>query len=161
MAVVVVVLVAASLTGPPAVAKSAGASHQDVRGGWVSPPCVLTEYDRMTGAFRCTASSTWTGTWTGVTHVEGEGTLDLATGSGSGTIEETFIGHASDGTAGRLRFTETWVADGPSMTIHIDARIVEGTDDWVGATGRVVFDGSMVGVSGYGGYVGSWTRPAR
>ena len=161
MAVVVVVLVTAGLAAPPATARNAdGATHQVVRGGWVNPACVFTNYDPVTGAFQCTSSTTWTGVWTGVTHVEAEGTFDV-TGSGSGTVEETFIGRASDGSAGTLRFTEPWVADGPSLTIHIDARIVEGTGDWVGATGRVSFDGTIASGSGFGGYVGSWTRPAR
>lgn len=147
----------------PSTAASAAraANHQAVRGGWASPTCVFTDYDAVTGAFHCTSSTAWTGTWTGVTHVEGGGTYNFATGSGSGTIEETFVGRASDGTTGTLRFTETWVADGPSLTMHIDARIVEGTGDWVGATGRVSFDGSMSSGTGFGGYVGSWTRPAR
>lgn len=161
-AVVVVVLVIAGLVTPPSAARTTPtASAHVVRGGWVSPTCVFTNYDRVTGAFRCTSSTSWTGVWTGVTRVEGEGTVDVVTGSGSGTIEETFVGRASDGTAGTLQFIETWVADGPSLTIHIDAHIVEGTGDWVGATGRVSFDGTMADGSGFGGYVGSWTRPAR
>lgn len=162
MAVVAVAVVATGLAGLPAAARSTdGASRQVVRGGWVSPACVFTNYDPVTGALRCTSSTTWTGVWTGITHVEAEGTFDVVTGSGSGTIEETFIGRASDGTTGTLRFIETWVADGPSLTIHIDASIVDGTGDWVGATGKVSFDGTLASGSGFGGYVGSWTRPAR
>lgn len=156
------ILVAVGFALPPSAAQAAGdTKHQTVRGGWVSPTCVFTDYDPVTGAFHCTSSTQWTGTWTGVTHVQGEGTFDFVTGSGSGTVEETFAGRASDGTTGTLRFTETWVVDGTAMTIHVDARVVEGTGDWIGATGRVSFDGTMSSGSGFGGYAGSWTRPAR
>ncbi|HEX2038401.1 MAG TPA: hypothetical protein VHF47_01580 [Acidimicrobiales bacterium] len=152
-------LTALSLAVPASAGGTYDANRQVVRGGWVSPTCVFTDYNPVTGAFRCTSSTTWTGTWTGATVVEGEGTFDVMTGSGSGTIEETFVGRAADGTTGTLQFTEAWVADGPSLTIHIDGRIVAGTGDWIGATGRVSFDGTMASGSGFGGYVGSWTRP--
>ena len=156
-------LVAGGLATPPASASAVGhgkARPQAVRGSWVSATCAFTDYEPATGAFHCTASSQWTGSWTGVTQVEGEGTYDFVTGSGFGTIKETFIGRASDGTTGTLRFTETFVADGPSLTLHVDARIVEGTGDWVGATGQATFDGTMSSGTGFGGYAGSWTRPS-
>ena len=159
--IAVALLAALSVAVPASAAGTHGPKRQVVRGSWVSPTCVFTDYDPVTGAFRCTSSTTWTGTWTGVTHVEGEGTFDVLTGSGSGTIKETFVGRAADGTTGTLQFTERWVADGPSLTIHIDARIVAGTGDWTGTSGQVAFDGTMASGSGFGGFVGSWTRPGR
>lgn len=154
-------LVALGLAPPPAAAATgrSKAQPQAVRGSWVNPACAFTDYDPVTGAFHCTSSGVWTGTWTGVTHVEAEGKYDLVTGSGSGTIKETFVGRASDATTGTLRFTETWIIDGPALTIHIDARIIEGTGDWVGATGQATFDGTVASGTGFGGYAGSWTRP--
>jgi hypothetical protein len=155
-------LIAVAGAAPPVAASTVGhgkPQSQTVRGSWVSPTCAFTDYDPVTGAFECTASSQWTGSWTGITTAQAEGTYDFVTGSGSGTIKETFVGRSSDGTTGTLRFTETFVADGPSLTLHVDARIVEGTGDWVGATGYATFDGTLSSGTGFGGYAGSWTRP--
>jgi hypothetical protein len=151
------VLAAAALFGT-----SAGtASAEPVHGGWQSViNCIPTGYDPATHKLDCVGSTLWTGTWTGVTAYHILGTFDLLSGSGSGTIRETFVGTSDDGGRGTLEWVERFVVNGATQAIRINARLVDGTADFVGATGRATFVGKSNAVTGSGTYTGHWSRPS-
>lgn len=145
-----------------AVSLPAHAGSTRIEGGWLGPiPCAFTNFDPTTGDFECQGSTLWDGALTGVATYQADGTFDLATGDGWGTVAETFHGIATaDRSSGTLAFNETFTIDGATNAIHIDAEIIEGTGDWVGSKGRLTFVGvQFSGAAGHGGYSGRWIRP--
>lgn len=152
---------AVTLLAPGAVA--APAQHA-VSGTWQEiVPVSMTSYtpsagDPLTGQYQGIGSTLWQGTWTGVTHYTMQGTANLVTGAGSGTLQETFVGRSADGGTGTLDFSESYTltVDG---TLSIQARIVGGTGDFARAHGSVAFLGHQYGVAtGNGAYSGRWSR---
>ena len=137
-----------------------GASNR-VAGRWVNGGCALTSYDLVTGEFSCVGTTDWVGTWTGVTTYTVHAVLDLDTGDSWGSVDETFIGIAADGTAGTLHFDETFTIDGSTLEINLEFRIIEGTGEFEGSRGSGTFDGIIGGTSGLGSYSGHWVRPQR
>lgn len=157
IAAVAVALLA--LLAPPASAKS---QDEPVTGRWVGlVPCVITSIDLATGHTTCTGSTTWAGTWTGVTHYTLDGTYDPVTGAAEATLDETFVGRDDHGRIGTLRFAETLVGTPTGIpdtnTVHIDARIIDGTGDFTGARGDVVFDGITSLAGAEGTFTGHWS----
>ena len=151
-----------ALLVPPA---SAHRPDQAVNGRWVGLiPCVFTTPESVTSNHvTCTGSTTWAGTWTGVTHYKIDGTFDTVTGAADATVDETFIGRDDHGRVGTLHFAETLVGTPTGIpdtsTIHIDACIIDATNDFAGATGHVMFDGVANLASGEGTFGGDWTLP--
>jgi hypothetical protein len=135
---------------------------EPVSGQWYSAvPCLPTNYDPVSTEGYCTASSTWTGTWTGQTIYHAQGTADLLTGDEQGTIEERLFGQTADGHRGELHFIETYAVNGATNHITISARILDGSGDFAGATGAIRFTGTVSPIgNGLGTYIGSWTHPA-
>jgi hypothetical protein len=165
-------LIAASafvLVVPTSLAAASGTpsgNPHNVAGTWQEVvPVLTTAYaptsptDPTTGTFDGVGSSLWRGTWNGVTHYTATGTANLVTGAGSGTLDETFVGRSADGGTGTLTFAETFtITDTGAITIN--ARIVKGTQDFIGSKGQVMFTGTQLGaVSGGGSYSGVWVRP--
>jgi hypothetical protein len=96
-----------------------------------------------------------------VTVARYAGTLDAVTGDGNGTIDETFVGRASDGRSGTLNFQGTVEITGADHSLHILETMIDSTGDFAGSTGSVAFDGIILGGAGIGGIRGQWTPPAR
>jgi hypothetical protein len=154
---IVAVAIMAAAVSPPA-----HAANTRIEGGWIGPiPCAFTNFDPTTGHFECEGSTLWDGALTGIARYHADGTFDLATGDGSGTVAETFYGIATaDRSSGTLAFNETFTIDGATNAIHIVADIIEGSGDWVGSSGQLTFVGvQFSGVAGHGGYSGTWVRP--
>lgn len=150
------VLVTAISVAAPAQA----ATRQPVNGKWQQIiSAVPLSYNPFTHAMDFIGASLWTGTFNGITHYRAQGTFDLLTGQGHGTLNETFIGSSSDGGHGCISFVETLTV-GPGGVTHIDTRLVHGTGDFTGATGVVTFDGVANTVTGSGTYSGWWSRPS-
>ncbi len=151
-----------ALLAPPASAKS---GDEVVNGRWVGlVPCVPTTPESVTSDHvTCTGSTTWAGTWTGVTNYTIDGTFDLLTGAADATVDETFVGRDDQGRIGTLRFAEklvgtpTGIPD--TMALHIDACIVDATGDFAGASGHVEFDGVANLAGGEGTFSGRWRLP--
>lgn len=160
---VLVPLAALALMGL-APGAQAGARTHAVSGSWQEVvPVSMTSYtpsagDPLTGRYQGIGSTLWQGTWTGVTHYVMQGTANLVTGAGSGTLQETFVGRSDDGGTGTLDFSETYtLAD--DGTLVIQARITGGSGDFARARGSVSFLGQQYGVAtGNGSYSGRWTR---
>ncbi len=126
-------------------------------GHWANPaPCVFTEYNPLAGDFVCTGSSVWHGSFSGVTTFEARGKMDLVTGDMDGTVKETFVGTAEDGTRGTLEFHETFTIR--ASEIRIEADIVRGTRGFEGSRGHMTFTGLYPVVGGAGDYTGEWRR---
>ena len=111
-----------ALFTPPA---SANSRDEGVRGRWVGlVPCVITSFDPGTGHTTCTGSTSWVGTWTGVTNYTIDGTFDPLTGAAAATVDETFVGRDDQGRVGTLRFTEKLVSTPTGVpgtgAMHID-----------------------------------------
>jgi hypothetical protein len=154
--IVAVAIMAAVMSLP------AHAAETRIDGGWIGLiPCALTNFDPTTGHFECEGSTLWDGALTGITTYHVDGTTDLATGDGSGTVAETFYGIATaDQSSGTLAFNETFTIDGATNAIHLVARIIGGTGDFAGSRGRLTFVGVLFSVvAGHGGYSGTWVRP--
>lgn len=135
-----------------------------VGGSWVNVlACVFTSFDPATGAFTCTSSSTWEGSWTGITHFDAEGVIDPATGDLRGTFTETFIGtHLADRSMGSLTFVESFTVEGATGAVLIEADIVRGSGDptFGCSSGHATFDGFAAPAAGssLGGWRGTWTH---
>ncbi len=150
-----------ALLALPASAKS---RYEPVNGRWVGAvPCVMTSLDPATGHTTCTGSTTWVGTWTGVTHYTLDGTYDPVTGAAEATLDETFVGRDEHGRIGTMRFAERLIGTPTGIpdtnTIRIDADIIDGTGGFTGARGHVVFDGITNLAGGEGTFTGNWTLP--
>jgi len=160
----------ASGTATPAQATTTGVA---VRGGTIDTvPClaptdpagVYTPNPGMptTGTYECAGSSTFDGSWVGQDVYTAMGTVDLLTGNTSGTSDETLTGVYMDDDIplpGTLHIQTTYVLDGRSGALHLDARIVGGEDSFAGSAGCFVVDGfEAYGESGHGGYSGTWFR---
>ncbi|MDX6644251.1 MAG: hypothetical protein QOD76_2213 [Solirubrobacteraceae bacterium] len=143
-----------------ATASALAAPPVAVSGTFAEPvPPVITAYDPGSGNFYAYGGSVWTGTWSGATTWTTSGTVNLLTGDVKGTIDETFIGRSDDGGTGTLRFTETYTVNGAASTIHIDAVLLDGTGDFAGSRGHVIFDGlQLPSGQGQGTYTGTWNR---
>jgi hypothetical protein len=145
---------------------AAGGAVVNVRGGWIGElPCLFTALapggsKPTVVSFTCTSGTTWDGTWTGHTHYVVRATLDLVTGSGTGTIDETLVGIVTAGASpGTMHLLGTLNVDGATNTVEVDETIVGGTGAFAGSTGQVVFEGlQLSGVIGSGGYHGTWHR---
>ena len=158
--------VAAALLALLASPASANSRDEAVNGQFVGlVPCVVTTTESVTSDHTtCVGSTTWVGTWTGVTHYTVYGTYDLFTAAADMTIDETFVGRDDQGRIGTLCFAETLVGTPTGIpntgNIHIEARIVDATGDFAGASGHAVFDGVMSGAAGGGGaFSGLWRLP--
>lgn len=158
--VLIVIAVVIGVLAPVGSNASTGTSTA-VAGRWVNGGCALTSYDLTTGEFSCVGTSDWVGTWTGVTTFTVQATLDVATGDEWGSIDETFIGVAADGSAGTLHFDETFTVDGSTFEVQLEFRIIEGTGEFEGSRGSGTFDGTVVETSGFGSFSGHWVRPPR
>ncbi len=156
-------VVGLGLFASPASAHNRG---EPVDGRWFGVvPCVATTVDPASTHTVCTGSSTWDGTWTGVTRYAYDGTLDVVAGAGQGTIDETFTGRDADGRTGMMRFAEmvvltpTGIPD--TASVRIDATIVGGTGGFRTARGRVVFTGVVNLAGGAGTFSGRSAPPRR
>lgn len=138
-----------------------------VQGGWIEAlPCPFTTLAPVAGhpttvSFSCTAGTIWDGTWTGQTHFVIKGTMDLVSGDGTGTADETFVGSAlADHSQGSLHFLGDWTLYGASNSYRGHEVIVDATGQFAGAKGEVTFEGMVAGLlGGHGGYRGWWSRP--
>lgn len=147
--------------------RASATSDRDVEGRWVGlVPCVPTTPESVTtNHVTCTGSTTWAGTWTGVTSYTIDGTFDAFTGAADATVDETFVGRDDQGRVGTLRFAEhlvgtpTGIPD--TQVLHIDACIIDATGDFAGASGRVSFDGVANLAGGTGTFDGTWKLPRR
>lgn len=132
-----------------------------VSGTWSNPvgACVahIVKFDPATGDITCTGTSAWTGTWTGSTTWKVTGNQDLATGAGSGRIDEVFTGHAADGRSGTLTFVENFTLDAAG-NIDIHGRIVSSSGELARSHGRARWVGTSSATtgSGSGTYSGRW-----
>jgi hypothetical protein len=145
----------------PAGAAGSKGTTAPTTGGWVNQFCAFDHFDPQTGEASCWGATQFAGTWTGHTIAHVQAHVDPKTGNiRIDRIDETFIGVASDGSQGTLHFLEHGYVDGASHTFYVEATIIKGTGDWIGATGQYVFDGYMTGdATGIGGWHGEWTRP--
>ena len=152
----------APATSSAAKSKSARAGEQ-LTGNWMSEvPCGPTGtdfYDPISQDFNCTGVSLWTGTWSGPAIYRAWGKLDPITGKASGYVEERWIGTTPDGHTGQLHFIETVEITGTAAPSTITAKILDGSGDFEGATGKAVFKGTSILSSGAGSYTGYWTHP--
>jgi hypothetical protein len=142
-----------------------GASQASVRstalsGTWFQLiNCLPTSFDPLTDQIHCIGSSSWSGTWTGTTTYTMDGKYNVLTGDSTGVIHEVFTGKASDGTSGKLTFTEQLKIVGATSKLHINATIVGASGGFAGSTGKATFDGTDVVLVGSGTYAGTWARP--
>jgi Glyoxalase/Bleomycin resistance protein/Dioxygenase superfamily len=155
-----VAVVVALLALTPLPGRAAEATVTTVGGSWANGvPLVFTSLDPDTGKFSGILSSTWQGSWTGLTHAVVEGVMDRATGDIRGTITETFVGLA-DRSSGSLEFTESFTFEGATGALLIEADIVSGSGDpaFRCSSGHVSFDGIALPPAGpaFGGWRGSW-----
>jgi hypothetical protein len=145
-------------------AQSVAQGQQRVEARWLGlVPCIITAYNPATNYTRCTGSTAWIGTWTGVTHYVFRGKLDAVTFTGHGKIQERFFGADSHGRVGTMRFEETITAV-PSRIpatglIRIDVKMVGATGGFRGATGHVLFTGLANAAIAFGTFHGWWTPP--
>jgi len=141
----------------------AGTVTETTNGGWINEFCAGDHFDPQTGEVSCWGATQFVGTWTGHTLAYVQGHVDLSNGNiRIDRIDETIVGVAPDGSSGTLHCLEHGFLDGKAKTLYIDADIIKGTGDWVGATGHYVFDGFMTGdATGWGGWHGEWTRPSK
>ena len=150
--------VSVSLSMAPSALAARGGSER-LTGDWGGAvPCVPTAVDTSSNQVSCVGSTTWAGSLTGQTHYTFDGTTDLVTGAGEGTIDETFVGWDEQGRVGTLRFSET-IASVPSGIpntgyVRIEARVVDGSGGFEGARGRLVFVGTVSTVGAIGTYSG-------
>lgn len=153
---------------PVSGAAEASNGRQEIHGGWIGVlPCIPMAAAPEPGQpttlrrFTCTSGTFWDGAWTGQTHFVATGTLDLMSGDGSATIDETFYGVATgDRSHGTLHLVGTVILDGATSTLRVHEGVVGGTGQFADATGDVVFEGTQLGaVIGHGGYHGWWARP--
>jgi hypothetical protein len=145
---------------PPAAAQSA----TRVSGTWQTIiPASLTSYhpsagDPTTGTYTGVGTTLWRGTWTGVTEYKIQGTANLITAAGSGTLQETFVGRAAGGGRGTLRFVETYTLD-ETGHVEIRCKITGGSGAFAGSRGSATFVGTELSVAtGHGSYSGLWQR---
>lgn len=122
--------------------------------------CAPTSYDPFTKKLSCGGSTYWKGTWTGITSYRVSGTVDLLTGDALGTIRETFVGRADDGSVGTLEFRERFWLTGATKRFDLEATIVRSTGGFAGSNGRATFDGTDNLITGSGTYAGHWTQPS-
>jgi hypothetical protein len=124
-------------------------------------PCAPTSFEVSSNATTCIGSTLWTGTWTGVTTYTFDGEIDLITGAGHGTLDETFVGQDDTGRSGTLHLDETVVLVPTGVpdtaAISIDMTITGGTDDFAGARGHAVAVGIANLATGGGTFSGRWT----
>jgi hypothetical protein len=161
LATVLGILGAIALSTPAgAAAGPAGATTTTVGGSWAQVVnCVYTRYEPSTGDFSCVGSSTWEGSWTGLTHYVITGTLNPSTGDMRGTLDETFVGTwVPDRSHGSLTFHERFTLDGATSVVHIDTDVLGGEGDpaFRCSSGHLTFDGLAPGQTGFGGYQGRW-----
>jgi hypothetical protein len=156
---------AVAAAGPAGSAEPAGPVTTAVGGSWLQwANCVFVSFDPKTGDFRCVGGSTWEGTWTGITHYDVTGNLNLETGDMRGAFTETFTGTSlPDKAAGSLVFREAFTIEGATQVLHIESDIVGGDGDaaFRCSSGHVTFDGVDPVVTGVGGYRGTWTHGCR
>lgn len=156
-----------SVLGMPLSGNAAEPAGTVVGGSWVNEvPCLFTSFEPDTGSFTCTGSSTWQGSWTGVTHFEAWGVTDPRTGDLRATLTETFVGsYVADRSTGSLMFTETIIVEGATGAVLIEADIVGGSGDptFRCSSGHVSFDGfsTPAGVIAFGGWRGIWNHSCR
>jgi hypothetical protein len=151
---------------PTAVSAHHHHGSTKVKGHWSDPvgACVahIISFDPATGATKCTGTSDWTGTWRGSTTWTLTGTLDPATGTGSGRIDEVFTGRARDGRKGRLTFVEH-ITLGAGGSTDIKGRIVGSCGGLAGSAGHARWVGTTNAAdgSGSGTYSGRWHQGTR
>jgi len=163
----ILIFLAASLAVavPPISPQSASAQPaSDVAGTWQAI-ALTTSYqpsltDQTAGSYAGVGSDLWQGTWTGVSSFTFRGTVDLITGEGSGTIEETLSGRSADGGTGTMSITWAFTV-APDGHVLLRGRIVDATGDFTGARGTLVAEGTGVGGALFssGTYHGDWSRP--
>jgi hypothetical protein len=158
----ILLLMAASLA--VAIPSASAQPASNVAGTWQAiVPILTTTYqpsptDPTTGSYEGVGSSLWQGTWTGVTYYTSRGTLNVASGAGSGAFDETFAGRSTDGGTGTITFTWTYTVD-PHGHILFWGRIIDASGDFTGARGTLTAEGTVLGaVSGNGTYHGHWSR---
>jgi hypothetical protein len=158
----ILIFTAASLA--VAVLPVAAQQASDVAGTWQAIALTTTYQpsptDPTAGSFEGVGSELWQGTWTGVSSFTFRGTVNLVTGAGSGTLEETLFGRSTDGGTGTMSFTWAFTV-GPDGHVLLRGRIVDATGDFTGARGTLVAEGTGVGgaLSSSGTYHGDWSRP--
>jgi uncharacterized protein (DUF2147 family) len=159
-----VVLSAAAILAAGASAAAAGKPPAQGKGHWTNPvgACVghIISNDPVTGDYKCSGTSSWTGTWKGSTKWTATGNLDAATGAATGKIHEVFKGKIADGRKGKLVFEETMTLDAKG-NIDIRGKIVKSSGGLAGAHGKAHWTGtsSVADGSGAGPYSGSWHAP--
>lgn len=158
-------LAAAAALALAAPAAHAANRHEHVSGDdYVPLPCSPTGadyYDPATGRFRCSGTSTWTGSLNGETVYRSEGVSDVATGDQRGTTDIQLVAVTPDGHRGRLHLVGELVTDGATGVTTITTRIRDGSGDFARAKGTICISGPTVGPgSGILTYAGRWTHPA-
>jgi hypothetical protein len=149
------------------VAAPAAASHHGktikISGHWYNAgPCVPTGLvpdpkHLGEGTITCAGSSLWTGTWNGVTDFALLAHGNIVTDNLRGSIDELFIGASAKGN-GTMTFHERFVL--AKGRLRIKAKIVEATGGFAGATGHVIFVGTVTpATNGFGTYHGRWHLP--
>jgi hypothetical protein len=133
-----------------------------VGGSWVGlANCVFTSFDPATGDFVCIGSTSWEGSWTGITHYDLTGNFNPVTGDWHGTITETFTGTSlADKSTGSLNLQGSLTVEGATQAVHVEEDIIDGDGDrsFRCSSGHATFDGLADAVGGMGGYHGSWTH---
>jgi hypothetical protein len=146
-------------------APAASATRTEVGGDWASAvPCVPVQgspsLEHPTQIpYTCEGSATVRGDLVGVTVYTTYGTIDLATGSSWGTMEETFTGVSGDGSLrGTMDFAEKFTIDGSTLFFDDYAKIVGGSGDFSGSRGLVKFNGTVAAGVGGGTWGGTWVH---
>jgi hypothetical protein len=156
-----------SVLGTPLTGNAAEPRATVVGGSWLNEvPCIFTSFDPDTGRVTCTGSSTWQGSWTGVTRFEARGVTDPKTGDLRATLTETFVGtYLADRSTGSLMFTESITVEGATGAVLIEGDIGGGSGDptFRCSRGHVSFDGFSTpgGVLAFGGWRGVWNHGCR
>ena len=148
------------LVAPHAEAKGKPTTSTVVRGGYLNEAGFVPYHPPTPGPvpgsyvidFR--GGSTWNGSFTGHTIIEGTATL-YANGALTGTFTETFYGvYVPDQRYGSLVHTGTFSSDEHSI-FWVRSRITGGSCGFASSTGTFAFDGASTN----GGYIGDWRQP--
>jgi hypothetical protein len=158
-----VLLLAAVMSGHAAHASKRSGYDTPLSGTWVVSGCAPTSVPEL-GSFpisytgRCLGEVTdsWTGYYVDDEQAVEDGSLSVHS---HGVL--TVYGKAVDGTCGSLRIRTTTATDGSTDALRSTARILSGTGDWVGSTGRYTTVGVFDTAVGEGTYQGSWHRPGK
>lgn len=137
-----------------------GTTATTVRGGFINEAGFIPAGEPTPGpdpgsfVIPFTGGSTWNGSFTGHTVINGVATL-YSNGALEGTFTETFYGvYEPDRRTGSLTHSGTFSSDEHSL-FTARSRIVGGTCGFLDSSGSLAFDGASTN----GGYIGTWRQP--